>query len=65
MILLVWQVNLNIYYLLLISVLIMASSAELVIKYSFYIVIKLYKYEECIYYLNISLKSFYTSYPIA
>ena len=60
-----WPVNLNIYYLLLISVLIMVLSAEHVIKYSFYTVIILYKYEECIYYLNISLKSFYTSYPIA
>ena len=39
MIELVWPVNLNIYYLLLISVLIMDLSAEQVIKYSFYIVI--------------------------
>ena len=42
MIELVWPVNLNIYYLLLISVLIMEQSAEPVIKYSFYIVVILY-----------------------
>ena len=65
MIQLVWPVNLNIYYLLLISVLIMEQSAEQVIKYSFYIVIILYISDECIYYLNISLKSSYTLYPYA
>ena len=54
---LVWPVNLNIYYLLLISVLIIDLSAEQVIKYSFYIVIILYISSECIYYLYISLKS--------
>ena len=52
-----WPVNLNIYYLLLISVLIIDSSAEQVIKYSFYIVIILFIYDEWIYYLYISLKS--------
>ena len=61
-----WPVNLNIYYLLLISVLIMDWSVkEQVIKYSFYIVIILYTCDKCIYSSNISLKSFYTSYPIA
>ena len=65
MIWLVWPVNLNFYYLLLISVLIMDLSSEQVIKYSFYIVIILYIWFECIYYLYISLKSSYTSYPCA
>ena len=51
MIQLVWPVNLNIYYLLLIFVLIMDLSAEQVIKYSFYIVIILHISDECIYYL--------------
>ena len=60
-----WPVNLNIYYLLLISVLIMDLSLEQVIKYSFYIVIRLFIADECIYYLYISLKSSYTSYPNA
>ena len=58
----VWPVNLNIYYLLFISVLIMDLSSEQVIKYSFYIVIILYTCDECIFYLNISLKSSLTSY---
>ena len=61
----VWPVNLNIYYLLLISVLIMDSSYEQVIKYLFYIVIILYILSECIYYLYISLKLSYASYPHA
>ena len=65
MIQLVWPVNLNIYYLLLISVLIMDSLAEQVIKYSFYIVIILFILCECIYYLYISLKSSDKSYPCA
>ena len=65
MIQLVWPVNLNIYYLLLISVLIMDLSSEQVIKYLFYIVIILPKSDECIYYLYISLKSSFTSYPCA
>ena len=43
----------------------MDLSAEQVIKYSFYIVIILYIADECIYYLNISLNSSYTSYPCA
>ena len=55
-----WPVNLNIYYLLLISVLIMEQSSEQVIKYSFYIVTILYILCDCIYYLYISLKSSYT-----
>ena len=46
MILSVWPVNLNIYYLLLISVLIMDLSYEQVIKYSFYIVIILFISDE-------------------
>ena len=60
-----WPVNLNIYYLLLISVLIMDLSSEQVIKYSFSIVIILFISDECIYYLYISLKSSFTSYPCA
>ena len=63
MIQLVWPVNLNIYYLLLISVLIMEQSCEHVIKYSFYIGTILYIDDECIYYLYISLKLSYTLYP--
>ena len=58
-----WPVNLNIYYLFLTSVLIMDLSSEQVIKYSFYIVIILNIYDECIYFLYISLKSSYTWYP--
>ena len=60
-----WPVNLNIYYLLLISVLSIDLSPEQVIRYLFYIVIILNIYEECIYCWYISLKSSYASYPIA
>ena len=42
----------------------MVLSCEHVIKYSFYIVIILYKYDELIYYLNISLKSFNNKFSI-
>ena len=43
----------------------MDLSFEQVIKYSFYMVIILYTLSEWIYYLYISLKSSYTSYPCA
>ena len=43
----------------------MDSSNEQVIKYAFFIVIILNIADECIYYLYISLKSSYTSYPCA
>ena len=43
----------------------MDLSSDQVIKYSFYIVIILFISDECIYYLYISLKLFYTSNPCA